>query len=110
MDEMRSRDREAKAMGLDGETQLSFYHAIEHVLDEEIDESTEEELLELTATVSKRVEEHVGKVDWKQKINVKQQLRKNIKIELYKCEFPLTDNQRDELTNRIIKLARHHHR
>ena len=110
MDEMRSRDREAEAMGLDGETQLSFYHAIEHVLGDEVDASDEESLLELTATVTTRVEEHVDKVDWKRKITVRNQLEKAIKIELYKCEFAFSDDQRDELTNRIIKLARAHHR
>ena len=49
-------------------------------------------------------------VEWKQKTNVQQKMRKGIKLQLYRSEVDLSDEERDELTNRIIELARKHYR
>lgn len=109
MNEMRSRKQAAKKKGFDGTTELSFYHAVEDVLDAKERGIDEEELIELTGSLVSSVEEFTTVVEWKQKVNVQQQIRKQVKIELYKSDLDLTSAERDELTNRVIELARAHY-
>lgn len=106
MDEMRSRDQQAKSKGLDGATELSFYHAVEDVLDTDIHSEDQERLVRLTRDIVETVEEHVSVVEWKQKVNVQKSMRKDIKILLIKADLDLSSEQRDELTTRVIELAR----
>ncbi len=40
---------------------------------------------------------------------IQQQIRKQVKIELYKSDLDLSDAERDELTTRVIQLARSHY-
>jgi type I restriction enzyme R subunit len=108
MEEMRSRDRVARSKGLNGETELSFYHALEDMLDAEDRSIDEETLVNLTASIVDTIEERATVIEWKRKHNVQQQMRKRVKIQLYKSDIDLSGQERDELTNRIIRLARAH--
>ncbi|KMT45685.1 hypothetical protein EL22_28520 [Halostagnicola sp. A56] len=74
MDEIRSRDKQARNKGLRDETDLSFYHAIEDVLDEH--DAGEENLIALTADLVGTVEEFVTKVEWKEKTQLQNRMRK----------------------------------
>jgi type I restriction enzyme R subunit len=107
--EMRSRDREAERMGLDGATELSFYHAVEDVLDEGGHNMDQEDLIELTRDIVAAVEDHVSVVEWKRKVGVQKEMRQDVKLQLYKTDEELTNDERDELTTRIIELARAHY-
>ncbi|RZV08761.1 type I restriction enzyme R subunit [Natrinema hispanicum] len=109
MDEMRSREQTAHKKGFDGTTELSFYHAIEDVLNAKERGLDEESVIELTGTLVGAVEEFTSIVEWKQKVNIQDQIRKQVKIELYKSDLDLSDAERDELTNRVIQLARSHY-
>ncbi|WP_324663921.1 type I restriction endonuclease subunit R [Haloarcula sediminis] len=109
MDEMRSRDREAEKKGLAGSTELSFYHAVEKVLDKGDRDIDQGQLLELTRATVAAVEEHASIVEWKQKVNVQKAMRRDVKIQLYKVDADLSKEERDELTNRVINLARQHY-
>lgn len=109
MEEMRSRDRTARSKGLDGETELSFYHALEDVLEFDDEDVDDEMLVELTAEIVAEVEDLVTVVEWKRKINVQQQMRKRVKLQLYQSDLDLSESERNTLTNRIIKLARAHY-
>ncbi|ELY69945.1 type I restriction endonuclease subunit R [Natrinema versiforme] len=109
MTEMRSRQQTAQKKGFDGTTELSFYHALEDVLEAEERGINEESLIELTGSLVGAVEEFTTIVEWKQKVNIQQQIRKQVKIELYKSDLDLSDVERDELTTRVIELARAHY-
>ncbi|QLK27190.1 type I restriction endonuclease subunit R [Natrinema zhouii] len=109
MDEMRSRQQIARKKGFVGTTELSFYHALEDVLEAEECGIDEESLIELTGTLVSAVEKFTAIVEWKQKVNIQQQIRKQVKIELYKSDLDLSDVERDELTTRVIELARAHY-
>ncbi|MCX2819670.1 type I restriction endonuclease subunit R [Haladaptatus sp. F3-133] len=108
LNEMRSRDREAEKKGLDSSTELSFYHAVEEVLGEG-GEVGQDRLIELTRDVVGVVEEHASVVEWKRKVNIQKSMRKDVKLRLYGADADLSDEERDELTNRIIELARAHY-
>ncbi len=107
MDEIRSRDKQARNKGLRDETDLSFYHAIEDVLSEH--EADEEDLIELTANLVGTVEEFVTKVEWKEKTQLQNRMRKEVTGELYRSEIDISGDERRELTNRVIELARNHY-
>ncbi len=109
LDEMQSRHQRAQRKGLDGTTELSFYHALEDVLDAQQSDIGEEALLELTGSLVTAVEKFVTVVEWKERVGIQQGIRKQVKIELYKTDLDLTDGERDELTNRVIELARAHY-
>ncbi|WP_312909148.1 type I restriction endonuclease subunit R [Natronosalvus caseinilyticus] len=109
LNEMQSRHQRARRKGLDGTTELSFYHALEDVLGEQKAELDEEVVLELTGRLVAAVEESVTFVEWKERVGVLQKIRKRVKIALYKTEVDLTSAERDELTNRVIQLARAHY-
>jgi len=109
MNEIRSRDREAKKKGLAGATELSFYHAVETVLEAENRDIGQDQILDLTRNTVEAVEEHASTVEWKQKVNVQKAMRRDVKIELYTADVDLAQEELDELTNRIIKLARAHY-
>lgn len=109
LDEMRSRNEQARQKGLDGATELSFYHAVEQVLTNGERDLDQEQLIELTRGVVEEVEEHTSIVEWKQKVNVQKAMRKDVKIRLYKADVDLSEQERNELTTRIIKLAREHY-
>lgn len=109
MKEMRSRDRTARKKGLGGETELSFYHALEDVLDVDEENVDEEALVELTGAIVAEVEDLATVVEWKRKLNVQQQMRKRVKGRLYMSDLDLSEEERDELTNRTIELARAHY-
>jgi len=107
MDEIRSRDKQARNKGLRDETDLSFYHAIEDVLGEH--DADDENLIELTADLVSTVEEFVTKVEWKEKTQLKNRMRKDVTGELYRSEIDISGDERRELTNRVIELARNHY-
>ena len=107
MDEIRSRDKQARNKGLRDETDLSFYHAVEDVLGEH--ETGEEDLIELTANLVGTVEEFVTKVEWKEKTQLQNRMRKEVTGELYRSEIDISGDERKELTNRVIELARNHY-
>ncbi|MXR41238.1 HsdR family type I site-specific deoxyribonuclease [Halobaculum sp. WSA2] len=107
MDEIRSRDREARNKGLRGETDLSFYHAVEDVLDDH--DAEEEEVVELTGTLVETVEGFVTKVEWKERTHLQNKMRKEVTGDLYRSSVDLSGDQRRELTNRVIELARAHY-
>ena len=109
MEEMRSRDRMAQEKGLDGTTELSFYHAVEDVLRTDGQAIDQEQAVELTRDVVEAVEAHTSVVEWKQKVNVQKSMRKDVKIELYEADADLSSEERDELTTRIVELARAHY-
>ncbi len=107
MDEVRSRDKQARNKGLRDETDLSFYHAVEDVLSEH--DAGEEDLIELTANLVGTVEEFVTKVEWKEKTQLQNRMRKEVTGELYRSEIDISGDERKELTNRVIELARNHY-
>lgn len=107
--EMRTRDQEARSKGLDGETELSFYHAIEDVLDTTDREMSEDELVELTTNIIEEIGDLVTVVEWKQKTHVNQSMRKRVKLQLIQSPLDVSKEEQDELTNRVIKLARAHY-
>ncbi len=107
MDEIRSRDKQARNKGLRDETDLSFYHAVEDVLSEH--DADEEDLIELTADLVGTVEEFVTKVEWKEKTQLQNRMRKEVTGELYRSEIDISGDERKELTNRVIELARNHY-
>jgi type I restriction enzyme R subunit len=107
MDEIRSRDKQARNKGLRDETDLSFYHAVEDVLGEH--DAGEEGLIELTADLVGTVEKFVTKVEWKEKTQLQNRMRKEVTGELYRSEIDISGDERKELTNRVIELARNHY-
>jgi len=107
MDEIRSRDKEARNKGLRDETDLSFYHAVEDVLESR--DVGEEEVIELTGTLVETIEEFVTKVEWKERVHLQNRMRKEVTGDLYRSEIEFSAGQRQELTNRVIELARAHY-
>jgi type I restriction enzyme R subunit len=107
MDEIRSRDRAARRKGLRNETDLSFYHAVEDVLDEH--EAGESEFVDLTADLVETVEEFVTKVEWKDRTHLQNRMRKEVTGQLYRSDIDFSADERSELTNRVIELARAHY-
>ncbi|RLM60091.1 type I restriction enzyme endonuclease domain-containing protein, partial [Halorubrum sp. Atlit-26R] len=107
MDEIRSRDKQARKKGLRDETDLSFYHAVEDVLGDH--EAGDEEAIELTGTLVETVEGFVTKVEWKERTHLQNQMRKAVTRDLYRSEIDLSADQRQVLTNRVIELARAHY-
>jgi len=107
MDEIRSRDKQARNKGLRDETDLSFYHAVEDVLSEH--DAGEGAFIELTADLVGIVEEFVTKVEWKERTHLQNRMRKEVTRELYGSAIDISGDERRELTNRVIELARHHY-
>jgi len=107
MQEMRSRDKTARNKGLKNETDLSFYHAVEDVLEDH--DAEESEFVELTGDLVGTVEEFVTKVEWKEKTQLINRIRKEITGELYQSDIDISADERKELTNRVIELARKHY-
>lgn len=107
MDEIRSRDKAARSKGLRDETELSFYHAVEDVLDGHNAEETE--LVGLTESLVGAVEQFVTKVGWRERTHLQNKIRKQVTGELYRSGVDLSDEERKELTNRVIELARAHY-
>ena len=107
MDEMRSRDKAARDKGLRDETDLSFFHAVEDVLDGQ--DADQSEFVALTGDLVGTVEEFVTKVEWKEKTHLQNKMRKEVTGQLYRSDVDLTDDERKELTNRVIELAREHY-
>jgi type I restriction enzyme R subunit len=107
MDEIRNRDRAARDKGLRGETDLSFYHAVEDVLSGH--EAGEEDYVELTADLVRTVEQFVTKVEWKERTHLQNKMRKEVTAQLYRSEIDLSAEERRELTNRVIELSRAHY-
>ncbi|MXR19235.1 type I restriction endonuclease subunit R [Halobacterium bonnevillei] len=109
LEEMRSRDKQARAKGLEDATELSFYHALEDVLHAEDAETDQQELVELTGAILAEVEDVVDVVEWQEKVGVQSKLRKKVKLQLLQSDVEMTDDERTELTNRIVELARAHY-
>lgn len=107
LDEMRSRQQLARSKGLSNVTELSFYHAIEDVLADET--ANEEMLVELTETIAEKIEALASVVEWKKKIKIQKRMTREVKLTLYQSDLDLSSVERDELTNRIIELARAHY-
>jgi len=110
LEEMRSRDQQARAKGLEDATELSFYHALEDVLFDEDAAVDQQELVELTSDIVAEVEDVVDVVEWQEKVTVQQKLRKKVKLRLLQADVAMTDDERTELTNRILELARAHYK
>ena len=55
------------------------------------------------------VEEFVTKVEWKERTHLQNQIRKDVTRQLYRSEIELSGDERRELTNRVIELARAHY-
>ncbi|MDS0299365.1 type I restriction endonuclease subunit R [Halogeometricum sp. S1BR25-6] len=109
LDDMRSRNRAAQKKGLNDTTELSFYHALEDVLRGDNRDVGEDQLLELTSEIIDEVEKLARVVEWKQKVHVQDRMRKQVKIQLFRSDIDLSSDERDELTNRVIELARAHY-
>ena len=109
LDEMRTRDQQAKAKGLEDATELSFYHALEEVLLTEDHDTAQQELVELTGDIIAEVENVADVVEWQEKVTVQQKLRKRVKLRLMKTDIQMSGEERTELTNRIVELARAHY-
>jgi type I restriction enzyme R subunit len=109
LDEMRTRDQQAKAKGLEDATELSFYHALEEVLLTEDHDTDQQELVELTGDIIAEVEDVADVVEWQEKVTVQQKLRKRVKLRLMKADIQMSGEERTELTNRIVELARAHY-
>lgn len=110
LEEMRSRDQQARAKGLEDATELSFHHALEDVLLHEDAAVDQQELVELTSDIVAEVEDVVDVVEWQEKVTVQQKLRKKVKLRLMQADVAMTDDERTELTNRILELARAHYK
>jgi type I restriction enzyme R subunit len=106
---MRTRDQQAKAKGLEDATELSFYHALEEVLLTEDHDTDQQELVELTGDIIAEVEDVADVVEWQEKVTVQQKLRKRVKLRLMKADIQMSGEERTELTNRIVELARAHY-
>jgi type I restriction enzyme R subunit len=104
LDEMRSRDQQARSKGLADETELSFYHALEDVLETEDRTVEQEELVQLTGDIVAEVEDIASVVEWQQK------LRKKVKLQLIQADATMSDSERTQRTNRIVELARAHYK
>ncbi len=109
LDEMRTRDQQAKAKGLEDATELSFYHALEEVLLTKDHDTDQQELVELTGDIIAEVEDVADLVEWQEKVTVQQKLRKRVKLRLMKADIQMSGEERTELTNRIVELARAHY-
>ncbi|WP_248514995.1 type I restriction endonuclease subunit R [Salinarchaeum laminariae] len=107
MDEIRSRDEQARQKGLRDETDLSFYHAVEDVLSER--DAKEEDFVELTGDLVGTVEEYVTVVEWKERAHLQNKMRKKVTGQLYRSEIDFSTDERRELTNRVVELARAHY-
>lgn len=108
MDEIRSRDKAAREKGLRDETELSFYHAVEDVLGGH--DVGQEGLVDLTTGLVGTVEEFVTKVEWRERTHLQNKMRKQVTSELYQSDIGLSTDERKELTNRVVELAREHYR
>jgi type I restriction enzyme R subunit len=104
MDEVRDRDKQARQKGLRDEVDLSFYHGVEAALSEF--ECDDDDILSLTKSLVEVVEEHVDTVEWDIRNHVQNTMRKDVKIALYQSGLDMNETARDELTNRVIELAR----
>jgi len=104
MDEVRDRDKQARQKGLRDEVDLSFYHGVEAALS--AFECDEDDIVSLTKSLIGVVEDHVDTVEWDIRNHVQNTMRKDVKIALYQSELEMSETVRDELTNRVIELAR----
>lgn len=105
--DIRSRDDEAKSLGLSGEAELSFYHMLGAALGEDKEEYMPEEtdLTDVTKEVVSLIKEEMV-VEWKRKVKVQQKMRKKIKIYLLKELNGWNKDRLDALVNELIELAR----
>jgi len=110
LDEIRSRDQQARSKGLAGETELSFYHALEDVLKTEDRTVEQEALVELTGDIVAEVEDVASVVEWQQKVSLQQKLRKRVKLRLIQADVSMSNSERTQLTNCIVELARAHYK
>jgi len=109
LDEMRTRNQQAKSKGLEDATELSFYHALEEVLLTDDHDTDQPELVKLTGDIIAEVEDVADVVEWQEKVTVQQKLRKRVKLRLMKADIQMSGEERTELTNRIVELARAHY-
>lgn len=102
MKKMRSRDKLAKEKGLKDQRQLAFFHTLENELELEknLIRNITEEIVEII--------KNNAVVDWKQKPTATKDIRKAIKLYLYNLDYNLEKKKVDQLTNKLIKLARQH--
>jgi type I restriction enzyme R subunit len=110
LDEMRSRDQLARSKGLSDATELSFYHALEDVLDSEGQPVDQETLVELTGDIVAEVEDVASVVEWQEKVTLQQKLRKKVTLRLIKSKVTMSTDERKALTTRIVELARTHYK
>ncbi|ELY62312.1 type I restriction enzyme endonuclease domain-containing protein, partial [Natronococcus jeotgali] len=110
LNEMRTRDQQARSKGLADGTELSFYHALEEVLSTENRAVDQEMLVKLTEDIVAQVEDIADVVEWQQKVTVQQRLRKAVKLRLIKSDVSMSADERTQLTNQIVELARAHYK
>lgn len=101
---------------LSDETRLLFYHTIEDVLcgTASIDEMLHQKstdvdrsnVVQLSTEILDAVEECSAVTNWKDRAEIQQQLRKHIKLRLYKFDYDISASERNEITTRVIQLAR----
>ena len=109
LEDMRSRDHMARSKGLEDATELSFYHALEDTLRTDGRDVADERLIELTGDIIAEVEDVADVVEWQEKVTVQQTLRKKVKLRLLKSDIEMSGDERTELTNQILELARAHY-
>lgn len=49
------------------------------------------------------------KIEWKERTHLQNRMRKEVTRELYRSEIDISGDERRELTNRVIELARNHY-
>lgn len=101
---LRSREVEAQEKGLEGGTELAFFHNLDENLD-----LGKKELIQVTKDVKSIIEENTV-VDWKSKVSVQRNLKKDTKIYLWGREdIDMGRDSMNNLVNDIIKIARNHY-
>jgi type I restriction enzyme R subunit len=121
VEDLRTRDKQAQEKGLDNATQLAFYNAIEEAFEtsDAVELQTAGNPHESAATyvagdlqgATKDVTTMIKAcqvVDWKKKVKVQKQMRRELKIYLFKNLAALGRDKIDQLVNNFIELAREH--
>ncbi|MFP4028468.1 MAG: type I restriction endonuclease subunit R [Candidatus Brocadiia bacterium] len=122
IEDIRQRDQRAQEKGLDNRKELAFYNAIENAFEtsdaaevgpdgHNIKENGRGYVACDVAGMTKDVTSLINKetvVDWKRKVKVQKQMRRTLKIYLFKNLGALGREKIDELVNSFIELAREH--
>lgn len=113
---IQSRGERASEKGLEDTTELAFYDTLNYAFQKENEEGVlkqnsnvpgEQEIVGMTQDIVSLIRDRLV-VDWKNKLKVQKEMKKEIKLYLYKQYFDVKKEKLDSLTNRIIELARRH--